>query len=689
MYQCNNSCDNLYRFEGFEVDARTGELHHLGVRIPLQDVPFRFLVALLEQPGALRTRDELREAIWPQDVHLDFDGALATAARKVRQALGDTPHDPHYIETLPGRGFRFLGTLEMAPAPPDPAPAPVPRIAWHSPLLMSSASLILILFVLTLGTARPWSHPKSASLPSFSRLTAGSAEIRSARFLQGGREAVVGASWEGSTCNIQRIGLEDLSRRPLGLEGHPLAIGPEGRWAVALNALRTSHSMGNFACTLGVGLLADSQPKAAFTEVLHADFSPEGTMALIRYTSGRYHLECPPGEVRLDQAAMMACVRFSPDGRTLAYIQHLGPFGGDPGRVMLLDLRSGATRPLSRLYPFIRGLAWSSGEIWFTAGTPTQTDVQAVDARGRERTVYRGTARFHLHDTSRQGQVLLAQSMVHPQALLWRQDGTSPATFDREGHFYMTDLSPDGWQIVGQHIDSQGHCHLVSFTADGSPPLLLGEGNWSGAALSLDRRWIAAGQNGLQPELHILPVGLGKPVTIPLPGLQSVGVCAWTPDGRAVLLAAHALGRPPQIFEYTLASGTLRPLTPEGANLTSAPLRIAPDGQRFVVETEEGWAMADRNNRPLAPILGLDRDDQVAGWSADGHQLFIAKAGPPPLRLWILDLRTRRRWPWRTLQADKHSDAHLSFVMVTPDRRTITAQSYRNPGTLYLVSGLK
>jgi len=115
MYSHSPTVFRTYRFDAFEVDTRSGELRQNGARIPLQDVPFRLLAALLERPGDVCSRDELRNEIWPAEVHLDFEGALATAARKVRQALGDSSHAPRFIETLPGRGFRFIGEVNVVP----------------------------------------------------------------------------------------------------------------------------------------------------------------------------------------------------------------------------------------------------------------------------------------------------------------------------------------------------------------------------------------------------------------------------------------------------------------------------------------------------------------------------------------------------------------------------------------------
>lgn len=91
---------------------RTGELSKNGIRIRLADQPFRILVALLRNPGELVTREELRQILWGDDVAGDFEQGLNRSVNKVREALCDTAVNPRYVETLPGRGYRFIGPIE-------------------------------------------------------------------------------------------------------------------------------------------------------------------------------------------------------------------------------------------------------------------------------------------------------------------------------------------------------------------------------------------------------------------------------------------------------------------------------------------------------------------------------------------------------------------------------------------------
>ena len=121
------------RFGVFEADLRTGELRKNGMRVRLQEQPFQVLAALLERPGEMVAREELRQRLWPADTFVDFDHSLNTAINKLREALGDSAGSPRYIETLARRGYRFLapveiigGEAEAAPAPPPPTAPGVP-----------------------------------------------------------------------------------------------------------------------------------------------------------------------------------------------------------------------------------------------------------------------------------------------------------------------------------------------------------------------------------------------------------------------------------------------------------------------------------------------------------------------------------------------------------------------------------
>jgi DNA-binding winged helix-turn-helix (wHTH) protein len=98
----------ILQFGVFEVDLHARELYKQGVRLKLQEQPFRVLTVLLQRFGEVVSREELRTQIWPEDTFVDFDANLNTSINKLREALGDSAENPRFIETLPRRGYRFI-----------------------------------------------------------------------------------------------------------------------------------------------------------------------------------------------------------------------------------------------------------------------------------------------------------------------------------------------------------------------------------------------------------------------------------------------------------------------------------------------------------------------------------------------------------------------------------------------------
>ena len=114
------------RFGVFEVDLRSGELRRNGLKIKLQEQPFQILAMLLEHPGELVTREEIQKRLWSEDTFVDFEHSLATAIKKLREALGDSADNPRFVETLPRRGYRFIAPADVgAGLKPAPTVAPV------------------------------------------------------------------------------------------------------------------------------------------------------------------------------------------------------------------------------------------------------------------------------------------------------------------------------------------------------------------------------------------------------------------------------------------------------------------------------------------------------------------------------------------------------------------------------------
>src|ERR1700689_3992671 len=123
-----NNGNRTIRFGAFEADLPSGEVRKSGSRIKLQDQPFKVLQILLEHPGVLVTRDELQSRIWPSGNFGDFDHAVNVAIGKLKTALGDPADNPCFIETVPRRGYRFVGKLEEPPVEVAPPKGPANEV---------------------------------------------------------------------------------------------------------------------------------------------------------------------------------------------------------------------------------------------------------------------------------------------------------------------------------------------------------------------------------------------------------------------------------------------------------------------------------------------------------------------------------------------------------------------------------
>ena len=120
----NGPPPRIIRFATFAVDLQTRELRKSGLKIKLHGQPFEVLAMLLEKPGEVVGREQLRERLWPTDTFVDFDHGVNTAINRLREALGDSADNPRFIETLPRRGYRFIAPVESS-APPAQAAPPV------------------------------------------------------------------------------------------------------------------------------------------------------------------------------------------------------------------------------------------------------------------------------------------------------------------------------------------------------------------------------------------------------------------------------------------------------------------------------------------------------------------------------------------------------------------------------------
>ena len=294
------------RFGAFVVDLESGELLKNGLKIKLQEQPFQLLIILLEQPGRVVPREELRQSLWPADTFVDFDRSLNTAASKLREALGDSAENPRFVETLPRRGYRFVAPVELLSALPEIAPAPAAPRPWVRLALPDLRRYILPALFVVLALAA------GLCIGAFLLPATGSpAQDRVVRF----------------------------SYSPdMWVESRPV-ISPDGRHIAYVSARRTLH-------------IQDLDRRAAreiegTEDVSHPFWSPASDW--IAFSSG-HKLKAVPvqgGAVRtvceLPSAGIFAGGSWSPDGGALAFAMFRGGLyqapagGGQPVQLLAHD----------------------------------------------------------------------------------------------------------------------------------------------------------------------------------------------------------------------------------------------------------------------------------------------------------------------------------------------------------------
>src|SRR5260370_34281642 len=161
-----------------EIDLKASELRKHGLRLKLSEQPFQILAILLENPGEIVTRDELRERLWPGDTFVDFDHGLNNAVMRLREVLGDSSDRPRFIETLPRRGYRFI-----APTEEIHSAGPVSAATSHPTEPRDDSSAGAIVSPVAVGTASASGEQLAAHGNAKRRLTLPRVSLMSAAVL--------------------------------------------------------------------------------------------------------------------------------------------------------------------------------------------------------------------------------------------------------------------------------------------------------------------------------------------------------------------------------------------------------------------------------------------------------------------------------------------------------------------------
>lgn len=691
------------RFGEFEANLRSGEVRKAGIRIKLQDQPFKVLQILLENPGDVVSREELQTRIWPDVSYGDFDHAVNVAVGKLRTALGDSADSSSFIETVPRRGYRFVAAVEILrpvavapirsqaeveepPAQPgdqQKIPSRPSNLRRVRPQLILGIALgaALLALGIWLGRRSAGSHPVDAQ-----RLTMMRGTVYSARFAPDSHTVIYAASWEGEPAKLYSTDLKFPGSRPMGLTGADLlSVSASGEMAL----LQTAEPifMVGMTGTLAEAPLAGGAPRLVAEKVEWADWSPDGkALAVVRRESGKRRLEYPLGHLLYETSGWIGHPRFSPDGQRIAFLDHL-TYDDDEGAVAVIDLAGNKT-VLSSGWESEEGLAWSANgkEVWFSAArTGLEREIYAVDLAGHLRLAFRALGGVTLQDIAPDGRVLLtrdehragiggmASGATREQDLSWR-DWSLPQ-----------DISPDGKTLLFDEQGEQSGPNYIVAMRDlsGSPPVALGEG--MAGDFSPDGKWAAATIS--YDQLVLLPTGVGTAKHIARGNIQHYGpMVHWMPDGKQLLFSANLEGHAARCFLQNVDGGEPRPVTPEGVGFCN----LSPDG-RWIAGSwnKDGLQIYPIDGGAPRKVQGILPEEDFA-WTSDPHFFYVYKAREKQIKVFRLNIDTGQRQLFKEIvlpdSAGVCGPTHLLF---SADGREYVYGYVQLLSDLYVVSGVK
>jgi len=606
--------------------------------------------------------------------------------RIVRHCLEKSPHER--FQSASDVAFALEALSGISDSGPKPAVRAGGPTTWRRFLVPA----LVALAILTLGTL---AIQKLASRPSvapveYQKLTFRRGSIEFARFAGDGRAVYYSASWDGRP---------ELYTRDLNTPGSLKIGAPDSSWFLAVspsNELALLLRYRGRPHDLAVGTLARMAPGGAPREILNdvavADWNPAGTdLAVVHVVGNRFRLEYPIGTVLYDSPGWISHMRVSPDGRSIAFLDH-PVYPDDRGSLWIASAGKRA-RQLGKEFSSTQGLAWSpSGkEILFAAATLGATrSIFAVDLRGNLRVVASLPGTSRVQDVSATGDVLITRDDISlgirgrapgervERDLSWF-DWSLPSAVSRDGRLLLFNEQGEGG---GEH-----YAVCIRGT-DGSPAVRLGDG--TSEDLSPDGAWALTTRFWLRPpELWLLPTGPGQPRKVLPMGLENIVAAGFVSSGRQLLIIGNLPGHGTRAFVCEIPGGALRPITPEG--IYARKSNVSPDGKWVVGIIRGGDARVyPVDGGPPREIPGKRPEETVMGWTADGKSIYVSIFGQRPAVVYRLTLATGARVRWADLNGpEDNAGILIGFTVLGWDDHTYAYAYSRYVSELYLARGLR
>jgi eukaryotic-like serine/threonine-protein kinase len=524
--------------------------------------------------------------------------------------------------------------------------------------------------------------------PVFHQVSFRQGRIAKARFAPGGQDVIYDASWQGEPWQLFSTPIADPKERPLGQSDVQLMdLSPAGELALRLNS-KVADTW-QFEGTLSRSALGgDLAPKALLGGVLQSAWGPKGELALVRQAGGRSFLEYPQGQVRVESAGWFGDLRFSADGKLLAYVDHPAA-GDDAGRVAVLDLDAGKTRILSKDHATLRGLAWKGREIWFTAGANIlNRALYAVDLSGHERGVFSQAGGLSIHDVAPDGRVLMSREEMRGGLLAQTDGQVQPVDLSWRTWSFLLDCSADGKMLLFEEEESELPDLFLRPSAGGHATPLGKSGGWG--TLSPDGSLAAAWVEKPGPRWVLYPTGTGSPRELPAHGIRSIKSVSFQRDGKSLIFIGTEGEKEDRVWVQSLDGSAPKPVTPEGVTGLDTWPFLSPDGRSVLVRDKAGWGILDLR-QPEAParrVAGLEEGERLIQWTADGR-FYASRPGSFPIEVWKLDPVTGKRQPWKTINPAGYVGVEGSTIRFSADGRQMAARYILQRSTLYVVEGLR
>ncbi len=348
----------IIRFSTFEVNLHTGELRQRGQKVKLQEQPFQVLAALLERPGELVTREELRSKLWPADTFVDFDHSLNAAIKRLRDAFGESAETPIFVETVPRRGYRFIAPVNGAASEVGVVVAPElskPSLLrpWMTIAFLSMAAIAILVWAL-------WRHPSRTSEVVEHKLTANSSEngVKSAAVSPDGKFLAYSDN-TGLYVKEIRTGETHRVTLPQNFSADVNDWFPDGA-----HLLVSQQEQPGKLSLWSVSVFGGT-PRQLTNNGAGGSVSPDG--AHIAFQSHGYGQEewvmrsegTDPVKVASDKSSWVGQPRWSPDGNRIAYIRATEAYNARVGAVEINEWRNGSAQTFfsdNRLGPSLHWL---------------------------------------------------------------------------------------------------------------------------------------------------------------------------------------------------------------------------------------------------------------------------------------------------------------------------------------------